>query len=95
MLRKEKKTIIDTKEIVQVLNDHYINIVKDLSGKNHYRYIKIVDHVFCHYEDHPSVRHIKRNIKVSAKLCLFFVKNIWTRNKKDTKGIKYRKITWI
>ena len=28
MLRKEKKIITDTKEIVQVLNNHYINIVK-------------------------------------------------------------------
>ena len=33
MLRKEKKTIIDTKEIVQVLNDHYINIVERSFGE--------------------------------------------------------------
>ena len=28
MLREEKKIITDTKEIVQVLNDHYINIIE-------------------------------------------------------------------
>ena len=28
MLTKKKKIITDTKEIVQVLNDHYINIVQ-------------------------------------------------------------------
>ena len=28
VLREENKIIIDTKEIVQVLNDHYINIVE-------------------------------------------------------------------
>ena len=33
MLRKEKKTIIDTKEIVQVLNDHYNNIVERSFGE--------------------------------------------------------------
>ena len=25
--------------------------------------IKIVDHIVCHYENHPSVRHIKKNVK--------------------------------
>ena len=34
MLRKEKKIITDTKEIVQLLNDHYINIVERSCGKN-------------------------------------------------------------
>ena len=28
MLRKENKVITDTKKIVQVLNDHYINTVE-------------------------------------------------------------------
>ena len=32
-LRKEKKIITDTKEIVQVLNDHYINIVEKSCGE--------------------------------------------------------------
>ena len=32
MLRKEKKIITDTKEIVQVLNDQYINIVQKYCG---------------------------------------------------------------
>ena len=68
MLRKEKKNINDTKEIVQVLHDHYINIVERscrgqptsvakqslLTGD-----IKIVDHIVRHYEDHPSVRRKK------------------------------------
>ena len=33
MLRKEKKIITDTKEIVQVLNDRYINIVERSCGE--------------------------------------------------------------
>ena len=66
-LRKEKKIITDTKEIVEVLNDHYINIVerscegKPTSVTKHSLLtddIKIVDHLVFHYKDHPSVRHI-------------------------------------
>ena len=33
MLRKEKKIIRETKEIVQVLNDHYINVVERSFGE--------------------------------------------------------------
>ena len=33
MLRKEKRIITDTKEIVQVLNDHYLNIVERSCGE--------------------------------------------------------------
>ena len=59
MLRKEKKIITDTKEIVQVLNHHYINIVERSCGekptsvaKQSYLTddIKIVDHIVCHDE---------------------------------------------
>ena len=72
MLRQEKKIITDTKEVVQVLNDHYINKGQRSWGekptsvaKQSYLIddIKIVDHIVCHYEDHPSVRHIKKNVK--------------------------------
>ena len=72
MLRKEKKIITDTKEIVQVLNDDYINIVERSSGEKPTIVakqsllrddMKIVDHIVCHYEGHPSVRHIKKNVK--------------------------------
>ena len=85
MLREEKKIITDTKEIVQVLNDHYINIVERSCGekptsvaKQSYLTddIKIVDHIVRHYEDHPSVRHAKKDIKTLKKLYLFFVNNI-------------------
>ena len=71
MLRKEKKIITDTKEIVKVLNDNHINIVERSCGekptsvaKQSYLTddIKIVDHIVRHYEDHPSVKHIK-NVK--------------------------------
>ena len=71
MLRKEKKTITDTKER-KVLNVHHINIVerscveKPTSvAKQSYLtdHIKIIDHVTRHYEDHPSGRHIKKNVK--------------------------------
>ena len=59
MLRKEKKIITDTKEIVQVLNDHYINIVERSCGekttsvaKQSYLTddMKILDHIVCHDE---------------------------------------------
>ena len=33
MLRKEKNIITDTKKIVQVINDHYINIVEKSCGE--------------------------------------------------------------
>ena len=71
MLRKEEKIITDTNEIVQVLNDHYINIVgrscrrkpTSVAKQSHLTDdIKIVDHIVRHYEDHPSVKHIK-NVK--------------------------------
>ena len=60
--------ITDTKEIVQVLNDHYINIVErscwkkttSVAKQDHLTDdIKLVDHIVRHYEDHPSVRHKK------------------------------------
>ena len=69
MLRKEEKIITDTNEIVQVLNDHYINTVQRSCGgkptsdvkQSHLKDdIKIVDHIVPHYEDHPSVKHIKK-----------------------------------
>ena len=74
MLRKGKKIITDTKEIVQVLNNHYINIVgrpfwgkpTSVAKQNHITDdIKIVDHIVRHYEDHPSRKHIERNVKPS------------------------------
>ena len=74
MLRKEKKIITDTKEIVQVLNDHYINIVEKSCGekptnvaKQSYLAddVKIVDPIIRHCEDHPSVRHIKKSYERS------------------------------
>ena len=34
MIRKQKKIITDTIEIVQVLNDHYVKIVERSCGKN-------------------------------------------------------------
>ena len=67
MLRKEKKIITDTKEIVQVLNDHYLNIVERSCGEKPTRVakqshltddIKIAKHIVRHYENHPSERHI-------------------------------------
>ena len=67
-----KKKITDTKDRVQVLNNHYINIVQKSCeekptsvAKQSYLTdnIKIVDHIVCHYENHPSVRHIKKNVK--------------------------------
>ena len=33
--------------------------------------IKIVDHIACHYQDHPSVRYIKRTLKLPKTLLVF------------------------
>ena len=33
--------------------------------------IKIVDHITCHYQDHPSVRHIKITLKPPKILLVF------------------------
>ena len=83
MLRKEKKIITDTKEIVKVLNDNHINIVERSCGekptsvaKQSYLTddIKIVDHIVRHYEDHPSVRHIKKNVKTTQNSTCFLLR---------------------
>ena len=70
MLRKEKKIITDTKEIVQVLNHRYINIVERFCGekptsvaKQSYLTddIKIVDHIVCHDERYCPLPPPKKN----------------------------------
>ena len=69
MLSKEYKFTTDTKEVVQVLHDHYINIVERSFGEKPTSAakrslltdnVKIVDHIVRQYEDHLSVRHIKK-----------------------------------
>ena len=83
MLRKEKKIITDLKEIVHALNDHYINIVERSCGEKPTSVakqnlltddIKIVDHIVRHYEDHPSVRHIKKNVKTTQNSTCFLLR---------------------
>ena len=72
MLRKENKVITNTNEILQVLNDPYINLVerscwnKPTSiAKQSYLTdeIKTVGYIIRHYEDHPSIIKIKKNVK--------------------------------
>ena len=81
MLRKEKKIITGTKE-KKVLNVHHINIVERSCGekptsvaKQSYLTddIKIIDHITRHYEDHPSERHIKKNVKTSQNCTCSFL----------------------
>ena len=83
MLRKEKKIITDLKEIVHALNDHYISIVERSCGEKPTSVakqnlltddIKIVDHIVRHYEDHPSVRHIKKNVKTPQNSTCFLLR---------------------
>ena len=63
-----KKIIIVTKEIVQVLNYLYVNLVERYcreqttsTAKRSYLSgdITTVDHIIHHYEDLPSIRHKK------------------------------------
>ena len=59
---------------MQVLNDRYINIVERSCGGEKPTSvakqslltddIKIVDYIVCHYEDHPRVRHTKKNVNL-------------------------------
>ena len=84
MLRNKKKIVTDNREIVQVLNDHYINIVEKSCGKkptsaakqSHLTDdIKIVNHIVRHYEDHPSLRYIKKTLtlienRTTRRMCL-------------------------
>ena len=57
---------------MQVLNGHYINVVELSCGKKATSAakqiyltddIKIENHIIRHYEHHPSVRHVKKNLK--------------------------------
>ena len=82
----------DTKEIVQILNDHYIKIVeRSCEGKpasvakQSYLTggIKIVDHITHPYEDHPSVRYIKKNVKTPQNS----TSSLLTISKKEVKKI--------
>ena len=70
--KKKKKVITNINEILQVLNDPYINSVersywnKPTSiAKQSYLTdeIKTVGNIIRHYEDHPSIIKIKKNVK--------------------------------
>ena len=72
MLRKENKVITNTNEILQVVNVRDINLVersfwnKPTSiAKQSYLTdeIKTVGNIIRHYEDHPSIIKIKKNVK--------------------------------
>ena len=72
MLRKENKVITNTNEILQVVNVRDINLVersfwnKPTSiAKQSYLTdeIKTVGYIIRHYEDHPSIIKIKKNVK--------------------------------
>ena len=67
-----KKIITDIKEIEQVPNDHYVDIVKRSCGEKPTSIPKqgdltndntIVNHIVHHFEDHLSIRTMKNNIK--------------------------------
>ena len=104
MLRKEEKIITDTNEIVQVLNDHYINIVgrscrrkpTSVAKQSHLTDdIKIVDHIVRHYEDHPSVRHIKKNVKTPQNSTCSLIAISEQEAKKILKKLSTEKINGV
>ena len=104
MLRQEKKIITDTKEIAQVLNYYYVNIVERSCGgkptsvaKQSYLTgdIKIVDHIIRHYEDHPSVRHVEKNLNPTKKLYLSFLTISEQEVKKILKELSTEKSTGV
>ena len=66
IIRKQQKIIIDTKETVQILNDHYVNLVERSCSEKPTSIAKqsyLTDFSTITYEDHPSVSHIKKNVK--------------------------------
>ena len=69
MIRKEKKTITESKGIVQNLHDHYVVILERFFGEKPTSIAKeiyltdditTVDHIIHHYEGQLSVRQIKK-----------------------------------
>ena len=104
MLRKEKKIITYTKEIVQVLNDHYINIVErsygekpTIVGKQSLLTddMKIVDHIVRHYEGHPSVGHIKKNVKTPQNSTCSLLAISGQEVKQILKELSTEKSVWV
>ena len=99
MTRKENKIITDTKEIIQVLNDHYINEVERSCREkptvkllNWFQYNR--QSLIHHYEDHLIARHITKTVKRPQNSTSSLLVISEEEVKKDTYGIKHRKINW-
>ena len=104
MIRKENKIITGTKEIVQVLNDHYNNIVQRSLGekpasieKQSYLTddIKIFDHIIRHYEDHSSERRIIITLKHPQNSTFSLLTISEQEVKKILKGLSKEKSTGV
>ena len=85
---------------MQVLNDHYINIVERSCGEKPTSVakqslltdeIKIVDHIVRNYEDHPSVWHIGKNVKTSQNSTCSLLTIIEQEVKKILKKLSTKK----
>ena len=86
MIRKEKKVNNDTKEIVQVLNDHYANIVKrscggkPTIGKNREEQRKNVDNNYfikgCSYGPFDGHRLYPHDFVIAKLVAYGFGKNM-------------------
>ena len=79
MLFEKGKLVTEEEDIVEIFNDHYINIVEKTSGlkpkdvrneigKNRTN-TEIVQHIIQKYKDHPSVKAIKSIFKFRNKFC--------------------------
>ena len=57
--------------------------------------IQIVDHIIRHYEDHPSVRHIKKNVKTPQSDTCSLLTISEQEVKKIVKEISTQKLTRV
>ena len=63
MLRDDEKMITDDKKLVQLFNDHYINIVErscefDIGSTNK---TEVLSSILDKYRNHPSIAKILKN----------------------------------
>ena len=76
ILNEKENMISDDREVADIMNDYFVNVVESTTGN---RPSKLVDEVTCvdkdsvlkliieKYENHPSIQSIKSNIPSSAE----------------------------
>ncbi len=74
---KNGKIITEDKQLTEIFNDHYINIVEKSSGREPCNVADIVDTdevttlILEEYQNHPSILAINQNPEKNLNPCLF------------------------